>query len=313
MSNNCFIVTARPTDQTKFDMMVNCLKTLRQVTDDMIILSLNYLPTNLEEHAGSLYDSLVYSNVNESYDVEECTLNYAVHTPVFSLSTDYSNTEYGRAANNLRVRAYKVAQTFGKSEFVFLDYDCFLGDKNFIKYLSEHPALFLQGKNSSVGDPLVESYFFKLNNDTVHILDFFSNKERYFDYMNLKETKNVLFYEAGLYRYLAENNMLQYVVDKFNLHDFDIHLDTNFSEFRAFELDGQIWLCIEYLANSHPIFVEFEYNGVKHELGDTQGKWHLRPLGPYYEGMEYKATVNGESHIVKITPDSYKNTKITFV
>ena len=44
MSNNCFIVTARPTDQNKFDMMVKCLKHLREVTDDIPPITLVETP-----------------------------------------------------------------------------------------------------------------------------------------------------------------------------------------------------------------------------------------------------------------------------
>ena len=313
MSNNCFIVTARPTDQTKFDMMVNCLETLRQVTDDMIILSLNYIPSNLDQ-ISNLYDSLVYSNVNESYDNEECTLSYSVNTDVFSLYTEYSNREYGRAANNLRYRAAKVAQTFGKTEFTCLDYDCFLYDKNFIDYLSKKPVMFLQGKQSATGNKLIEGYFFKLNDSTLHLLEYFSDKERYYNFMvdNSENKDNVLFYESGMFNYLIQHNLSDTFVSKFELEDFNINLDTNFSEFRAFEHENEIWLCIEYLSSSHSMLVQLEYENESHDLGDLKGRWHIIKLGPYYEGMFYNAIINGIKTKITITPESFKHTTVKF-
>jgi len=313
MSNNCFIVTARPTDQTKFDMMVKCLKHLREVTDDMIILSLNYLPSGIEKYETELYDCLVYSNTNESYDNEEVELTYDIRTDLFEMTTKYSNTEYGRAANNLRYRACRVAQTFGKTEFTCLDYDCYIKDKNFIKYLSTKPVLFLQGKQEATGNKLVEGYFFKLNTELMFFLDYFSDKERYFNYMKNNGVNGVvLFYESGMYHFLEQHGLTKYFVSKFDLNSFDIDLDTNFSEFRTFEHEGDVWLCIEYMSCSHPMFVQIEYKGETFDLGNLTGRWYIHKLEPQYEGMHYITTINGEKNKVYITPNSYKNITIKF-
>jgi hypothetical protein len=313
MSNNCFIVTARPTDQNKFDMMIKCLQHLREVTDDMIILSLNYLPTGIEKYETELYDCLVYSNINESYDTEEVEMTYDIITDLFKLTTKYSNIEYGRAANNLRYRACKVAQTFGKTEFTCLDYDCYIKDKKFIEYLSTKPALFLQGKQPATGNRLVEGYFFKINTELMFFLDYFSDKERYFNYMKDNGTEDaILFYESGMYHFLERHSLTKYIVSKFTFDSFDIKLDTNFSEFRTFEYEGEIWMCIEYMTNTHPMFVQLEYKGETFDFGNLTGRWLIHKLEPYYEGMYYIAIVNGEKNKVYITPESYQKTTINF-
>jgi hypothetical protein len=313
MGNNCFIVTARPTDQNKFDMMVKCLKHLREVTNDMIILSLNYLPPGIEKYETELYDCLVYSNTNESYDNEEIELTYDINTHLFNLTTKYSNTEYGRAANNLRYRACKVAQTFGKTEFTCLDYDCYIKDKNFINYLSQKPILFLQGQQAATGNRLIEGYFFKINNDLMYFLDFFSDKDRYWNYMKENGTNGVvLFYESGMYHFLEQHNLTNYFVSKFDLNSFNIELDANFSEFRTFEYEGDIWMCVEYMSCSHSMVVQVEYKEEIFEFGDLKGRWYIQKLEPYYEGMNYTAVVNGIKNKVYITPESYKKTTIKF-
>ena len=314
MSKTCYIVASRPDTPEKYKLTISNLEALRKNTDCPIILSTNLYPYGIENYKGELYDYLIHSDINEIYQNKKGSFGYTCVTDVFRWETNYSEEDafdYGRAVNNLYLRGAQLAKSLGYSEFVFFNYDIKVLDQTFTSLLESKSHLFLEGHPSSDGTPIFETWCFKLNKDLLQVLEYFSLEKNYDDSMDLNK-EDIGFYEILIRNYFSKNNINVDYLSVSQVKELNVDFDNNFHSFRCCEHDGNVLLLAEYISSYYSRIVKIEFKDQIYDLGDCKGNWHLINLGPFYEGMEYKATINNDSKVTKLTKKFLSQNTIKF-
>ena len=87
--------------------------------------------------------------------------------------------DFGRAVNNLYLRGAQLAKSLGKDNFIFLNYDVAVRTKQTTLYLesSKKNLFFEQMENTVTGEDFLQTWFFKLNIDSLDMLEYLSTQK----------------------------------------------------------------------------------------------------------------------------------------
>ena len=318
---NCYIVVGRPNTPRKFKLLLHNLEILRNNTECTIILSVNHFPNGIENWKGELYDYIIYSDINEI--LSQPFTNYLFKTDEWEWHTDGIDVDFGRAVNNLYLRGAQLAKSLGKDNFIFLNYDVAVRTKQTTLYLesSKKNLFFEQMENTVTGEDFLQTWFFKLNIDSLDMLEYLSTQKGYDDF-KFKNDKKIGFYELIVRRYLDKKyKNIEEECEIIQLMDLpklglDMDCDNYFPE-EGFRIavdpkHGQIVILIEFMHSSVDRIVSLEFQGKVFTFGNVKEKWYTMLLGEYKEGMEYTAIIDGIRYKIPIKKEYLEKNRLTY-
>lgn len=323
---NCYIVAARPDSPDKFKLLLENLRLLRENTKCPIILSLNYYPYGIENWKEELYDYIVYSDINEVVfhnDQDSAPYKYVFTTDWWIWRSDESRAEFGRAVNNLYLRGVQLGKSLGMDNYIIMNYDVAIKNKKTTSiFENSSKNVFIEDmSNTTTGENFYNTWFMKLNNSLIPMLEHISTEEGYNEIKYDQTYPQIGFYETIIRRYLESKHMpfsFNDGVEIIQMRDFeklgiDMDCDNLFKEFRCvIDPDtNEVIMLVEFMMSSVDRIVSLEINNEVHTLGNCSRMWRTIGMGEWYEDMKYKVTINGKTYHRHITKELLNKNTIT--